>query len=140
MLEFVAVAELASLPSVVTLKHAATSMFTKRAARAATNPALLGAADARWGLPGCDFVEPLAHCADAQRPACLTRHENLFSWLSPRIPQPRRNPVDRQVNPPLQPLHARIAFAAGAVAAREFHLQVVQRIQVREAVFDRPRQ
>jgi hypothetical protein len=72
VLGFVAVAELASLPSVVTLKHAATSMFTKRAARAATNPAILGTADARWALPGCGFVDRLADCAEALRPGCLS--------------------------------------------------------------------
>jgi hypothetical protein len=57
MLGFVAVAELTPLALLATFKHAATSQCTKRAARAATNPALLGAADARWGLPGCGFVE-----------------------------------------------------------------------------------
>jgi hypothetical protein len=72
MLGFVAVAELTSLPSVATFKHAATSQCTKRAARAATNPALLGAADARWVLPGCGFVDPSADYAKARRPARLS--------------------------------------------------------------------
>jgi hypothetical protein len=44
-------------------------MFTKRAARAATNPAMLGAADARWGLPGYGFVETFANCAETLLPA-----------------------------------------------------------------------
>jgi hypothetical protein len=72
LLGFVAVAELAALTSFVTLKHAATRMFTKRAARAATNPAMLGAADARWGLPGCGFVDRFADCAEALHPGCLS--------------------------------------------------------------------
>jgi hypothetical protein len=72
LLGFVAVAELAPLPLVVILKHAATSQSTKRAARAATNPAMLGAADARWALPGCGFVEPSAHYAGALRTSCLS--------------------------------------------------------------------
>jgi hypothetical protein len=31
---------------------------------------MLGAADARWGLPGCGFVARLAHCAGALRAGC----------------------------------------------------------------------
>ena len=52
------------------------------------------------------------------------------------IPQPRRNPVDRQMDAALR------AFIgdAGAVTAYEFDLQMVQRINVRKTVFDGPGQ
>jgi hypothetical protein len=49
-----------------------------RAAHAATNPAVLGAADTRWGLPGCGFVQRSADCAKALRPASLSGR--LVRW------------------------------------------------------------
>jgi hypothetical protein len=72
VLGFEAVAELAAFTSFTALKHAATSQSTRRAARAATNPVLLGATDARAGLPGCDFVEPFANYAGTLHPGCLS--------------------------------------------------------------------
>ena len=45
------VAKLTALTSFAPFKQTATSQFTKRAARAATSPALLGAPQARCGLP-----------------------------------------------------------------------------------------
>ena len=55
---------------------------------------------------------------------------------STRIAQPRRDPVDRQMNPAV---HARVGVAR-AVPLDQLDLQVVQRIEVGEAVLDRARQ
>ena len=48
------------------------------------------------------------------------------------IPQPRRNPVDRQMDAALRPLISNTR----AVSAYEFDLQMVQRIDIGKAVFD----
>ena len=50
------VAELTALSSFAAFKQAATSQFTKRAARAATSPARLGAPEARSSLPARAFA------------------------------------------------------------------------------------
>ncbi len=49
-----------------------------------------------------------------------------------RIPQPRRNPVNRNMNPPLHPL----IRLPSTISAHQLHLQVVQRIDIRKAVAD----
>jgi len=51
------VAKLTALTSFAAFKQAATSQFTKRAARAATSPALLGAPQARCDLPEPRFAD-----------------------------------------------------------------------------------
>ena len=48
--------------------------------------------------------------------------------------------VDRQVDAALQPLHAFLALAPVAVAAQQFDLQVVERVEIGEAMRDRARQ
>ena len=56
--------------------------------------------------------------------------------MSAGVAQPRRNPVDRQVDTALRPFVA----GARAVSANQFDLQMVQGIDVRKAVFDLPGQ
>ena len=51
------VAKLTALTSFAAFKQTATSQTTKRAARAATSPALLGAPEARCDLPGPRFAD-----------------------------------------------------------------------------------
>src|SRR5260370_24976971 len=55
---------------------------------------------------------------------------------STRIAQPRRDPVDRQVN---AAPHARVRTAR-AMALDELDLQVIERVEIREAVLDRARE
>src|SRR4051812_11015211 len=59
---------------------------------------------------------------------------------STRVAQSRGNAVDREVDAAPQPLVLGRALAARAVAAHQLDLQVVQRIEIGEAVLDRSRE
>ena len=74
-------------------------------------------ADQAWDFLSSWFVIGGFYRAARSRPISAKR---LVKPLT-GIPQPRRNPVNRDVNATLHPLVA----LAGAVAAHQFHLQVV---------------
>ena len=62
--------------------------------------------------------------------------------LLARIAQPRRHPIDRQMNAPVHPLIDLFRWIEPQrpVPPDQLHLQVIQRIQIRKPVLDRPRQ
>jgi hypothetical protein len=69
-------------------------------------------------------------------------HAMCNSYQSPligltRIPQPRRNPVDRDVNAALGFLITVLRALAFAIPANQLHLQMVQWVDVGEAVAHR---
>ncbi len=64
----------------------------------------------------------------------LPLNRRVFPLASTRIPQPRCNPVDADVDAALYPFVGQ----ASAVAADQLDLQVVQWVDVGEAVADRP--
>src|SRR6202012_748117 len=70
------------------------------------------------------------------RPWCRLRDKSPRRG-STGVAQPRGDAVDRQVDAALHALGGRIVLAPHAVAAHQFDLQVVQRIEIREPVFDR---
>ena len=67
---------------------------------------------------------------------------SVTGWLTcqggelARVSQTRRNAIDRQMDAALRPLISN----ACAVASYQLHLQMVQRVDVGESVFDRARQ
>jgi hypothetical protein len=90
--------------------------------------------------PAPALVDPHRCAAGPPRPDAPRPPAARSGPLSAGVPQPRRHPVDRQVNPPLHPLLHRAAFLLRAVAPHQLDLQVVQRVEVRESVRDRARQ
>ena len=62
--------------------------------------------------------------------------EGAKTQASTRIPQPRRDTVDGNVYAAFHALQTRVVRSALTVAAHQLHLQVVQRIKVREAVLN----
>jgi len=57
-----------------------------------------------------------------------------------RVAQARRHAVDRQMDASLHPLVLAVPFTPVAMPPQQFHLQVIERIEVRQAVLDRARQ
>jgi hypothetical protein len=68
------------------------------------------------------------------------RRRRRLARALPRIPQPRRQTVDRDVDAALDAVERRIVLAARAVAPHQLDLQVIQRVEVRKAVLDRTRE
>ena len=96
---------------------------------------------------GCIVALPCLRAQSQRRKAAPPRRRplrhapaRLCRPASPRIAQPRRHPVDRDVDAAPHALVRRLAGRLRAVTAHQFDLQVVQRVEVGQAVLERARE
>ncbi len=75
---------------------------------------------------------PLRRPLNVQQPPATDNPEKTKA--STGIPQPRRNPINSEMNPAPK---AHILIPC-AMPLEQFHLQVIQRIEIRKAVLNRP--